>query len=79
MKKLLKYLLKIFPNQHIVVRNEIRYYSHTNTICIVYDCYISELEIFNNQCWSKEFNTFKEFNVYVRETVEKYLKNKEND
>ena len=69
MKKLYKYLKKHFPNNSIIVRYEITFYSNPER----YSAYIGDTTVLGTYSWSPDFTTIKELTEYCKEKVEEHL------
>lgn len=73
MKKLLKYLIKHFPNNTCSVVVDATRYS-TGIHSTLYKAYIDN-KVLGEHSWSHQFNTIAELDTYCRKKVEKHLKN----
>ena len=75
MKKILKQLIKLFPNSHIVIEDQLRYYSHDEAITSKCRPYISDFRYSNdNDSWGKSCNTLKELDAYLESEIVLYKK-----
>ena len=77
MKRILKQLIRLFPDSYTVIskRHEIGKHTHLDVITdkgILYTAYISNSEAFNEASHTSEFETLKELDKYLTKTLTDY-------